>query len=300
MNQKKNIILAALALVGVVVVWSASPAQAITPLPEPDPQPGSYGLEATKRQAPPTRGATITNPSGGSFSESPITVRGICPNGLLVQVHNNGVMVGAVMCQNGSFEIQVSLFAGTNELQAFVYDDLGQVGPASNKVTVTYTDTNMTAFGEMITLTSSYGRRSAPTGNQLTWPLQLSGGTGPYAFSIDWGDGSETQLLSQSLAGLVNIAHVYERAGIYQVNIRVTDTNGVNAFLQVIAVSSGQIDTAAQTDEPDVAAPRVTVLWTPAAVALILLIPTYWLGRRSQLVSLRNKMQKERDSFQKK
>lgn len=300
MNQKKNIILAALALVGAVVVWSASPAQAITPLPEPDPQPGSYGLEATKRQAPPTRGATITNPSGGSFSESPITVRGICPNGLLVQVHNNGVMVGAVMCQNGSFEIQVSLFAGTNELQAFVYDDLGQVGPASNKVTVTYADTSMTAFGELITLTSSYGRRSAPTGNQLTWPLQLSGGTGPYAFSIDWGDGSETQLLSQSLAGLVNIAHIYERAGIYQVNIRVTDTNGVNAFLQVIAVSSGQIDTTAQTDEPDVAAPRVTVLWVPAVVALILLPPTYWLGRRSQLVSLRNKMQKERDSFQKK
>lgn len=304
MNQKRNILLVALALVGTMVFWptSSASAQELNPIPTPDPKPGAYGLEATKRQAPPTRGATITNPSGGSFSTSPITVRGICPNGLLVQVHNNGVMVGAVMCQNGSFEIQVSLFAGRNELQAFVYDDIGQAGPASNKVTVNYSDTNLTAFGQLVTLTSSYGRRSAPTSNQLTWPLQLSGGTGPYAFSLDWGDGSEAQLMSQSLEGVVNIAHTYKQAGIYQVNIRVTDSNGVSAFLQVIAVSNGQIDETAQAEDnqAESTGSRVTVLWLPAAISLVLLIPTYWLGRRSQLVSLRNKMQKERDSFQKK
>lgn len=273
------------------------PTSAITPLPNPEPKPGSYGLEATKTQDPPTQGATITTPgNGASFSNSPIDVNGICPGDLLVQVFNNSVMVGAVMCENGSFSLQVSLFAGTNELTAIVYDTLDQAGPVSNVVTVNYTDTSFSAFGQLITLTSSYGRRSAAAGTELSWPLQLSGGTGPYAFSLDWGDGSETELKSQSLAGVVAISHTYKRAGIYQANIKVTDANGVSAFLQVIAVANGVVDTTA--DAPDTAntTPTPQVLWIPAAVSSILLLPAFWLGRRSQIVSIRNKMLKEREA----
>ena len=274
------------------------PTSAINAIPTPEPKPGSYGLEATKTQPAPTQGATITTPgNGASFSTSPITVNGICPTDLLVQVYNNNVMVGAVMCTNGSFSVQVSLFAGTNELSAIVYDTLDQAGPVSNIVTVNYSDTNFSAFGALITLTSSYGRRSAAAGTDLGWPLQLSGGTGPYAFSLDWGDGTPTELKSQSLAGVVSIAHTYKRAGIYQANIKVTDTNGVSAFLQVIAVSNGKVDTSTETASTvgDTAKPQV--LWVPAAVSLILLPPAFWLGRRSQIVSLRNKMLKERNNI---
>jgi hypothetical protein len=274
-----------------------SPASALTPLPNPEPKPGSFGLEATKTQAPPTQGATITTPgNGASFNTSPVTVNGICPTDLLVQVYNNSVMVGAVMCVNGSFSVQVSLFAGTNELTAIVYDSLEQAGPVSNTVTVNYTDTNFSAFGALITLTSSYGRRSAAAGSELTWPLQLSGGTGPYAFSIDWGDGGATELKSQSLAGLVPIAHTYKRAGIYQANVKVTDVNGVSAFLQVIAVSNGKVDATPGAPNTTDAGPKTTIVWVPAAVAVVLLLPSYWLGRRSQIVSLRNKMLKEHNA----
>ncbi|MGB4761897.1 MAG: PKD domain-containing protein [Candidatus Saccharimonas sp.] len=295
---------ALLATVGVCLlclVALARPVGAINAIPTPNPKPGSYGLEAVKKQAPPTTGATITTPgNGASFSNSPTTVNGICPSDLLVQVYNNGVMVGAVMCVNGSFSLQVSLFAGTNELSAIVYDTLDQPGPSSNIVTVTYNDTNFSAFGQLVTLTSSYGRRSAATGNELTWPLQLSGGAGPYAFSIDWGDGSKLELKSVSLAGLVQIAHTYKKAGIYTVNITVTDVNGVSAFLQVIAVSSGQVDVTTATTTGDTnqgAVARTTILWIPAVIAMILLLPTYWLGRRSQLITIRNKMLKERDAY---
>ncbi len=278
-------------------------AGAITAIPTPDPKPGSYGLEATKKQPPPTTGATITTPANGaSFSTSPTTVNGICPTGLLVQVYDNNVMVGAVMCENGSFTLQVSLFAGINDLAVIVYDDLDQAGPTSSTVTVTYTDTNFTAFGQLVTLTSPYGRRSAAAGSQLTWPLQLSGGSGPYAFSIDWGDGGKPELKSQSLAGVVNIAHTYSKAGIYKVNITVTDANGVTAFLQLIAVASGQVDSSAAATKNDNSSntnAKPVVLWVPAAISLVLLIPTYWLGRRSQLVSIRNKMLKERDNYEK-
>ena len=277
-------------------------ASALNPLPTPKPQPGSYGLAATKTKPAPTQGASITLPgNGASFSESPIDVRGICPNGLLVQVYNNGVLVGSVMCNNGSFSLRVSLFAGTNELTAIVYDELEQAGPVSNTVTINYTDTRFTAFGALVTLTSSFGRRAAPVGTQLSWPLQLSGGSGPYAFSIDWGDGTAPELKSQALAGLVTINHTYKKAGIYQVNIRVTDANGVSAFLQVIAVASGKVDsavTAPNTSSGNTTQAPPQILWIPTAIAMILLLPSYWLGRRSQLISIRNKMLKERDNFQ--
>lgn len=288
-----------LALLGsflVCLAFLGSHASAITPLPTPDPQPGSFGVEATKKKDPPTVGATISVPgSGASFNRSPITVSGTCPNDHLVQIYNNNVMVGSVMCVNGSFSLEVSLFAGTNELSALVFDELDQAGPTSNIATVNYSDTNFTAFGQLITLTSTYGRRSAPTGSQLTWPMQLSGGAGPYAFSIDWGDGSTAELKSQSLAGLVSLAHTYKKAGIYSVNVRVTDSNGVAAFLQVIAVSSGIVEP--EPEKETVEASRVVILWIPAAVALILLIPAFWLGRRSQTVSIRKKMMKERDKY---
>lgn len=294
-----------LAVVGaclLVLLAFATPASAINQIPDPDPKPGSYGIEATKMQAPPKRGATITTPGNGasfSGSSSPITVSGICPTGLLVEIYNNDVMVGSVMCKNGSFSIRVSLFVGTNELSAIVYDDIGQAGPRSKIVKVRYSNSNFEAFGELITLTSSYGRRSAAVGDGLRWPLQLSGGTGPYAFSIDWGDGSSPVLKSQELAGVVNIAHAYKNAGIYQVNITATDVNGVSAFLQVIAVSNGKVDpTAANDTEKEATTTRTEVLWIPAAVGLVLLLPAFWLGRRSQLVSLRNKMLKERDSYE--
>lgn len=276
------------------------PVQAITQIPTPPPQPGSYGLEATKPKAPPKVGATISTPgNGSSFSTSPITVNGICPTDLLVQVYDNGVMVGSVMCKNGSFSMQVSLFAGKNELSAIVYDELDQPGPKSNIVTVTYTDTHFTAFGALVTLTSSYGRRSAATGSELGWPLQLSGGTGPYAFSIDWGDGTPMELKSQSLGGVVAIAHVYKKAGIYAVNVRATDVGGVSAFLQVVALASGKVDdVSAAKDSADT--PPPAILWTPTIASMVLLLPAFWLGRQSQLVSLHNKMLKERDSYKQK
>lgn len=206
------------------------------------------------------------------------------------------------MCRDGSFDLKVTLYSGTNELSAIVYDSLDQAGPTSNIVKVTYNNTQFEAFGQSMTLTSSYGRRSAAAGSSLSWPLQLSGGTGPYAFSIDWGDGSAADLKSQASAGLVTINHVYKRAGIYQVNIRVTDTNGVSAFLQVVAVANGIVDssTAAQGDKtsgPKTPQPA-EILWWPTAVSLVLLVPSFWLGRMSQMVSIRNKMLRDRDNYQ--
>jgi hypothetical protein len=219
----------------------------------------------------------------------------------LVELHNNGVMVGATMCVDGRFSLQVSLFSGQNELVAFVYDDTDQLGPESNRVTITYNNTNFSAFGELITLTSTYSRRAESIKRQLTWPLQLSGGTGPYALTVDWGDGSASDLRSLTSAGLFNIAHAYERAGIYIVNVKVVDKNGVSAFLQLVAVANGEATASPAEEQAKLAAQNSDgwrILWIPVAFILLILPLSYWLGRRSQLVSLRAKLDKERDNYQ--
>jgi hypothetical protein len=122
--------------------------------------------------------------------------------------------------------------------------------------------------------------------------LQLSGGTGPYAFSIDWGDGKQPELKSQSSAGVVNISHTYDQSGVYHVTIRVTDANGVTAYLQVVAVANGK-PTASTAGTKTNTTIIVKVIWIPAVIALILLFPAYWLGRRSELFSLHRKLEKD-------
>jgi hypothetical protein len=285
---------------------SSSLPPGFTPLTTENPKGNSFGLEGKISAPPPKEAARITVPSGGqSFSASPITISGICPKGLLVEILNNGVMVGSTFCQSGSFSLQAALFPGNNEFSAVVVDDLGQEGPASNTVTVQYVlggdIAQFSPFKQSITLTSSYSRRSADPGVNLIWPLQLSGGTGPYAFSIDWGDGSGPELLSQPTAGIVTIKHAYKNAGIYQVTVRVKDVNGVAGFLQVIAVANGKAASAitSANKEPTTTIIKTQVLWIPAAVVTILLIPAFWLGRRHEAREMRLRLEHEAEMVRK-
>jgi hypothetical protein len=281
----------------VAMLLTTTPVSAITRLPIPSPEADSYGLEATKSQPAPTQGATISIPgNGASFTTSPITVSGICPNGLLVQVYDNGVLVGAVDCQNGSFTIQVTLFTGVNELQATVFDDLDQAGPPSNTVSVSYNNASFSAFGSLITLTSTYARRAANPGATLTWPLILSGGNAPYAFSIDWGDGGASDLKSIAAAGNIDISHVYKTAGLYHVTVKVTDVNGVSAFLQLVAIATGKT-TSSTTGTTKTVVVVTKILWIPGLICALLLFPTYWIGRRSELHSLHRKLEKDMADF---
>lgn len=269
----------------------------ITPITTENPKGNAFGMEGKISSPPPTQGARITSPSGGQTVTTPfITVSGICPSGLLVEILNNGVLVGSTLCERGSFSVQVGLFPGQNELVAKVYDDLGQAGPSSNTVTVQYNAGQFAAFGQNITLTSSYSRRGADPNTELTWPIQLSGGTGPYAFSIDWGDGTEPTLQSQSVAGIVFIKHTYKSAGIYRVTIRVTDSKGATGFLQLIAVANGSASSTVQTGEETPSSNTIIkkqILWLPTIVAFAMLPVAFWLGGRYHMRAMKRKLEQD-------
>lgn len=262
-------------------VWAANPG----------PGSGSIGLQGTISTAAPTQGATIAVPGNGAvFTAIPITVSGLCPSGLLVKVFSNNIFVGSTVCSNGSYSLQVDLFSGQNDLVATVYDALDQAGPNSNTVTVTFNDAQFLQFGTQITLSSAYAERGAPPGSELDWPILLNGGTGPYAISVDWGDGSSSELLSVSNPGTITLKHVYQAAGIYTIIVKATDKNGETAFLQLVGQATGAIQSNTKKGSNIVV--QKDVLWWPAVAMLPLIFAAFWIGHRHGLYIVRKNFDK--------
>lgn len=281
-----------LAIVGVNSVSAQSP----------NPQDGAIGVQGTLSSPPPTQGATISVPTNGQgFTILPVTVSGLCPNDLLVKVFKNNVFAGSVMCSNGSYSLVIDLFNGQNELVARVFDSLDQPGPDSNIVNVIFTDTRKGTTSRVL-LTSNFAKRGANPGQTLNWPIIISGGEGPYAVSVDWGDGKTPDLISQPFPGTFSIEHVYDSPGVYNIIVKATDKNGGVAFLQLVGVANGALsqDNGGEGGDGSGAGsptPQVRILWQPAAILIPLIISTFWLGKKYELKMLRKRIEQGERPF---
>lgn len=256
-------------------------------------QSGSVGVEGRISSPPPTVGATITVPRDGqSFSTLPVTVAGICPNDLLVKLFKNNVFAGSTQCKNGSFSLVIDLFSGANELVARVYDDLDQPGPDSNLVRVTFNEGRPGA-GSRVGLTSNFAKRGTNPGQPLTWPIVLSGGQGPYAISVDWGDGKTIDLTSRPFPGAFDIQHIYDSPGIYNIIVKAADKDGNVAYLQLVGVANGPLsqEAAANNTTSGGGKPETKILWQPAAALIPLIILTFWLGKKYELKSIKKRLE---------
>ncbi|HEX5395041.1 MAG TPA: hypothetical protein VFW52_01690 [Candidatus Saccharimonadales bacterium] len=255
---------------------------------------GAVGVEATIPSAPPSTAPTISTPANGqSFTTLPITVAGICQNDLLVEVFKNGVFSGSVTCTNNSYSLQIDLFSGRNDLIARQYDALNQASPDSNKVTVTFSD-SLPQGTPRVTLTTAYAKRGAAPGEELTWPIAVSGGTPPFALSIDWGDKSSPELISRSTPGDVLLKHIYSQAGVYNIIVKASDSKGSAAFLQLVGIGNGPIQQASATNKPATkAATNLNrVLLISSLILIPLLFAAFWLGRKHQLQVIRSRIRR--------
>jgi hypothetical protein len=253
---------------------------------------GATGIEGEIPSNPPTIAPSISVPRNGQvFSSIPVTVSGICGQDYLVEIFKNSVFAGSAVCRNGSYSIQIDLFDGQNDLIARQYNALNQVSPDSATVTVTYNNF-ISSSGPRPTITSTYAKRGANPGESLSWPIILSGGTGPYALSVDWGDKSPTELISRAAPGTFNIEHTYNQSGVYNVTIKVTDSNGASAFLQVVGVSNGPIQqtSSGNTTNPNKTVTDRVIIWWPMLLLLILTIIAFWLGQKHQLATIRGRL----------
>lgn len=292
-DMKRAVLTVSFVTAALFLVLGASGASAQSSDPV---QSGSVGLTGKISAPPPVQGAQISFPTNGqNFGEVPIIIRGICPTGLLVKIFKNNVFAGSVQCINGSFSLQTDLFVGTNELVARVYDELDQPGPDSNIVTVTFDNASL-GSPTRVSLTSNYAKRGANPGETLTWPVTLSGGTGPYAFSVDWGDGKEPDLFTEPFPGVIDLEHIYDEPGIFNIVIKAVDTNGVAAFLQLVGVANGPLsqstdDGVSADAESTFTKTKTKVIWWPAAFIVPFAVSTFWLGKKYMVKVMKRRIE---------
>lgn len=302
-DTKRLLLVISFSIAAFFLVLGAQPAHAQTSDPV---QSGSVGLTGTISSPPPTQGATITVPTNGqSFTDVPVPVRGLCPTGLLVKLFKNNVFAGSVQCENGTFSIEIDLFTGTNLLVARVYDELDQPGPDSPTVSIEFVDARRGA-GTRVSVTSNFAKRGANPGQTLTWPIIISGGSGPYAISVDWGDGKSPDLLSEPFPGTLDLSHIYDSPGVYNIVIKVSDSNGAAAFLQVVGIANGPLsqtnaDGSPIGSEDDgvafIASGKTTIVWWPATITVPFIVSTFWLGKRYMLRVMKKRIERGEHPF---
>ena len=271
-------------LLGVYTVYAASPG----------PESGSIGLTGVVPGKPPTTGATIDTPKDGArFSITPISVSGTCPQNTLVELFKNDIFAGSTPCRDdGKYSIEIDLLIGANILLARVYDDLNQPGPDSNKPTVHYDAlpaqagplTSLDFGGAQLLLNTDAVFRGIFPGQEMNVPIDILGGTPPYAINVQWGD-SSNKVVPRANNQSFTVGHVYARAGTYQISIQGSDANGRVAFLTVAAIVNGQPAIAGTSkDDPTVSSTtmaRLLALW-PLYTSVVAIAISFWLGERRE------------------
>jgi len=251
-----------------------------------NPQSGSLGLQATIPSAPPSQAATIAIPANNTtLNTETTTVSGVCPTNLLIKAFSNNVFVGSVVCQSNSYSIKIDLFNGQNTIYVQDFDNLGQGGPLSNKININFIAQSPVPEVDLVSLTSAYAELGANPGQTLYWPIIISGGTPPYAISVDWGDGQSPSLQTSSFAGKVMIKHTYNVSGSYDVTVTATDSKGSTAFLQLVGIANGQIAKPQNSTNKPASINNTSYNsqagdWLYAVIILVVMLPTFWLGSR--------------------
>ena len=261
-------------------------------------QSGSTGVQGKVPAPPPSPAPTINVPGNGqSFSSLPITVSGFCVSDTTVEIYKNNVFAGSTPCQGNSYRLQIDLFDGRNDLVAKEFDNLDQYGPDSATVTVNFSSP-APSIGPRITLTSEFSKRGANPGSILNYPVSLSGGSGPYAISVDWGDKSKPDLISQQIGGVLNLQHTYAQSGVYNILVRATDANGNAAFLQVVGIGNGPIQKSGSNSAGGIITSEKTkLIWWPIIVLFVLMIIAFYVGQRQQLEAIRRRLRAGEEGF---
>jgi hypothetical protein len=253
-----------------------------------------------------TEPAVITNPLNGQrFTSYPIPVSGTCPLDSYVKLYRNDVFSGTAICTaGGTFSLSSDLFPGANEFKARVFNVTDDEGPQSNTVTVYLDPVPAETGGQPAAVPGSpfviktdfkfVGYYIGQTGR---WKLEISGGVPPYAINVDWGDGTSSVVIRKK-AGEFIIEHKYAKAGpgensSYVIKITGSDSDDNKAYLEFfVIVNSNNLPEIVANTLPTAKPPGnnqwLWVAW-PAYSVIILMITSFYLGEREELLELRKR-----------
>ena len=266
---------------------------------------GAVAVTGTVNGPPPSVAPTISTPLQNFRStEEIIKVAGLCTADLFVQIKRNNVNAGSVQCTStGTYQLQIQLYPGNNDLVAQQFDTLGQSSPISGSLRVGYeapvavtpvvTATpisntkpgtppaaKLVALPTPVTITSSYLYQGAYTDNRFTLPASVAGGKPPYAVNINWGDGSQN-VVNVPQVGPLKTGHMYSKDGVFSVIIEIADSTGASAYLQtaIIVTGAGGVAGSVQNDGLDISTlqGRLLLAW-PVYVLMGSLVLGFWLG----------------------
>ena len=272
-----------------LVVGAVLTFYSVTSAASPPPEASSIGLTGVVPGSPPTTPAVITSPTDQQhFTSSPISVSGTCPANTLVEIFKNDIFAGSTTCNAGAFKLQIDLLFGKNILMAKVFDALNQAGPDSNKVSVFYDvlapqPSPITLFnfgGSQLLLNTDAVYRGIFPNQEFTMPIDILGGTPPYAINVQWGD-ANNKVVPRPDNTSFRVAHAYTKAGTYQISIQATDTVGRVAFLGVAAIVNGQPSTLAAATSSGSTPNQLLLLW-PVYTSAIAIVISFWLGERRE------------------
>jgi hypothetical protein len=270
-------------------------------------------LSLTVLGPPPTVGASITSPvTGATVNTAIVQVSGTCPVGLTVELYRNGGFAGSTYCDpSGGFLISITLTEGSNSLVARDADGLGQYGPDSNSVIITYTapppptptptPTSTTLVASPKPSPSSGPRRSltprpsaSPTpiitpftidtdqhyyqginpGDNINWQLKIIGGTPAFSIIWSWGDGSSDKITTTDRQS-TSPSHSYKNPGYYKVTVTATDAMGRKSLIQLLVIVNGAGGIAPTTAPHDFG--LLLPIW-PLLAGMLLFTVSFWLG----------------------
>jgi PKD domain len=270
-----------LLVVGLALISYTASAQS------PGPESGSIGITGTVPADPPTIAATVSTPAPEThFGTSPVKITGSCPANTLVEVFKNDIFAGSTPCgSDGAYSVEVDLLIGKNIIIARVYDALNQPGPDSNAVTIYYDalPTQSGAFssfdfgGAQLLLNTDAVFRGVFPEQELSMPLDVLGGTPPYAINIQWGD-SNNKVVSRSDNTTFRVTHTYAKAGTYQISVQASDARGRVAFITVAAIVNGQpAVVASESATTPTVTNRLLLLW-PLYTGVLAVVASFWMG----------------------
>ena len=270
----------------------------------------NISVSATVLGEPPPEAAIITKPVNDQhFSAIPIDVEGTCPVGnYQIKIYRNNVFSGATLCSaEGTFSLKIDLFEGKNELVARIFNGANVEGPTSPTVTVFYdppapatpqpTPTPGAPKTTQLLLKSDNLYYGYLIGERVIWPIEINGGTAPYALSVDWGDGN-SDVISRSAAGYLELSHIYKQQGSYRgsfiIIIKASDSAGQNAYLQLVTIVNDPNLIAPTTNKSDLDAVnalnklfKYLLLSWPVYLLAIVMIISFWLGERREFSMVR-------------
>jgi len=258
-------------------------------------------ITATVPAATLTTPAVITSPTDGfSFTTSNIEVEGYCPDSSYVNVYDNGGFSGTSMCTTGgTFQLELTLFVGQNDLVARAYNVTNQAAPDSSAVTVTYiaasAPTTPTPPAVLpLLLVSNFQYQTFVVNNTFSWRVQIQGGVPPITLTISWGDSKQTEVIKNA-TGILTIKHTFSQEGYYPVIIKATDANGNVHILQLAALIRNPNAANIYSTNYLLPAPTPdsltkffestkTWLWIawPSLAIIALMITSFYLGERQE------------------